>query len=272
MYQHLKLQSTFKDTLYRHMVSAAIFDFHWEVQIAALKFWRAVIQSVLADQGMLDGIFPPVTFSKTTRKIVTLNEAEVQKRLATTLENLANNGCLTALVKLLDEDMDVEIIESSLSVSLELQNILQQYKIKEVASITDGNSILTDNLLEVIEVDVEDSNGNVDETEEVTIKSDNVIDSILDSSDINLLSNIYDRHMKLQAENIKQENGCQPKMRLQKYVSPMLFLKHIGEQDYKSLIEEKRRWRDGIRNLSSLLDDILGIYECSEDVNDMDCY
>lgn len=44
MYQNTKMAAAVKQTLYEHMVSTAVTDFYWEAQIAALKFWRVVIQ------------------------------------------------------------------------------------------------------------------------------------------------------------------------------------------------------------------------------------
>lgn len=267
MYLNLKLEAPFKTRLYNHMVSNAISDFHWEVQIAALQFWKIIIKSLLADEGMLDGTFPSVTFSKGTRKIVTLNKDEIQKRLHKTLERLSLNGCLTVLVKLLQEDVDVDIMEYSLNISLEFCDILKQYNVTDVG-IT--NEVLTDNIEEVVSVETSPEIDS-DIGSEVVGDTDQVIDGILEANDINLLSSIYERHMRLQNESSNTENNL-PKIRFEKYVSPKLFLEYVSLRDYKSFIKDNRRWKKGIRNMSSLLDDILGIYECNEEVNDMDCY
>lgn len=80
-YVNQELSPRFQNTLYEVMLSAAIDDLHWEVQIAALNFWKCAIQNQLTYRGMIDRKFPPVTFSKEKRKIVILNKSEIQRQL-----------------------------------------------------------------------------------------------------------------------------------------------------------------------------------------------
>lgn len=63
------------------MSHAAVTDLHWEVKVNALDFWHNVLERHLMDQGVIDGSFPKITFSKENRKIVTLNEIEIKRRL-----------------------------------------------------------------------------------------------------------------------------------------------------------------------------------------------
>lgn len=77
------------------MAKTAVLDLHWEVKINALKYWNHVITSHLSDQGVLDGHFPKVTFSKENRKIVSLNETEIKRRLNKALDELAKQNCLS---------------------------------------------------------------------------------------------------------------------------------------------------------------------------------
>lgn len=254
------------------MVSNAISDFHWEVQIAALQFWRVVIKSVLADQGMLDGTFPLVTFSKETRKIVTLNEEEIRKRLAKALEELANIGCLTVLVKLINSEVDVEIMEHSLAISKEILDILKQYNFKDFPQMNGDNTILSEKLDEIVHND-DFSTPTEQGSDENCPRSDVVIEGILNSNDLNLLSNMYERHLKLQEATDEMKVTLRPIIRFRKYVAPKLFLSYISSGDFESVIEENKKWKKGIRSMSSLLDDILGVYEPEEEeVNNMDCY
>lgn len=78
----------------RAMITAAVFDLHWEVKKSALEYWKQFIKSHLSDQGVLDGHFPKVTFSKEHRKIVSLNETEIKRRLNKALDELAKQNCL----------------------------------------------------------------------------------------------------------------------------------------------------------------------------------
>jgi len=76
------------------MACAAVSDLHWEVKVNALEFWEKVIERQMSDQGMIDGVFPSVTFSKENRKIVLLTENEIRLRLNKVLVELARIRCL----------------------------------------------------------------------------------------------------------------------------------------------------------------------------------
>ena len=76
------------------MACSAVSDLHWEVKVNALEFWEKVIERQMSDQGMIDGVFPSVTFSKENRKIVLLTENEIKLRLNKVLGELARIRCL----------------------------------------------------------------------------------------------------------------------------------------------------------------------------------
>ncbi|XP_023944565.2 uncharacterized protein LOC112050516 [Bicyclus anynana] len=268
VYQNVKMTQNFRATIYEHMVCAALSDFHWEVQVTALKFWKIVIQSFLNDQGMLDGTFPPVTFSRETRKIVTLNDREIQRRLSRILDELSSIGCLTVLVKLLHEDTEVDIMEAALSISMELLDTLEKYKVPENLKPNENDPKTVDELLRQIKLDnFVNLNGDVDAAQNLA-KADNVIEGILKADDINLLANIYERHMSLDTDETEVKN----QIKLLKFASPYLFVTFLKSRDFKQVIEYKKNWKDGIKSLSSLLDDVLGIYEVNDEVNSLDCY
>lgn len=271
IYQNLKLTPDFKQCLYEHMVSSALSDFHWEVQISALKFWKIVLQSLLTDQGMLDGVFPPITFSRQSRKIVNLNETEIQRRLMQTMDELASIGCLTVLVNLLQDDTEVDIMDTSLSISLELLDILNRYKVPDQLKPKPGDPVSVNELAaNVKENDWPDSDEMAESSGEANT-SERVIDDIVNANDVNLLASIYERYMSLQGGE-KEPPKIQPKIKLTRLVSPYLFVNFVKGTDFKTVIEEKRKWKEGIRSVSSLLDDVLGIYEHNEEVNALDCY
>ncbi|XP_072931686.1 uncharacterized protein [Epargyreus clarus] len=271
IYQNTKLSSNFKRTLYEHMVTAALNDFHWEVQLTSLKFWRIIIQSLLNDQGMLDGTFPPVTFSRETRKIVTLNEKEIQRRLTRILDELSAIGCLTVLVKLLHDETELDIMECALSISYELLEILNTYKVPENLKQIEGEPATVDELLCQIKLPHLNSE-NVDQasSSNSTLVADNVIEGILNADDMNLLAQIYERRMNLQNE--EQEMPTINQTRLLKFASPYLFVSFLKSKDFEAVIEQKKNWKDGIKSFTSLLDDVLGLYEVKNDINSLDCY
>lgn len=225
-------------------------------------------QAHLTEQGMLDGIFPNVTFSKESRKIVTLNDKEIQKRLLRALDELSTIGCLTVLVKLLQDDVEVEIIDTALTVATELLDIINKYKVTDILPPPQKDQEV---LLDILSHIREDTSGPSEaDTEEIPNRTDEVIEGILNSNDINLLSNIYEEQMKLQSE--KCEVTVVPKIKLHENVTPTMFVNYCSSKDFKVTIEQKRQWNDGIRSLWSLLDDTLGIYDVTDEVNAMDCY
>lgn len=268
LYQNNKLCPGFDQTLYEHMASSALTDFHWEVQISALNFWKRVICSLLNGQGMLDGTFPPVTFSRETRKIVTLNEAEIQKRLLKILDELSAIGCLTVFVTLLHDQTEVCIMDATLNIAQELYDILKRYNVLELLTPNPGEITSVEELLGHIKEEKEGVDDNVEMSD--AQNSDNVIEDILNADDVNLLASIYERHMSLQGT--KTVAPLKPKIKLMKFASPYLFTNYFKNTDFKQIIDDKRKWNDGIRSFSSLLDDVLGLYEVNQEANSLDCY
>lgn len=94
-----------------------------EVKIRTLQFWKKVIDNCLASQGMIDGEFPKVTFSKNKRKIVLLNDEEIKRRLHKILEELNENGCLVVLSSALEDENDVQ--KAAMNV---MEIIIRQFK------------------------------------------------------------------------------------------------------------------------------------------------
>ncbi|CAF4845099.1 unnamed protein product [Pieris macdunnoughi] len=262
IYQNIKLDYTMKTALYEQFLNASLSDFHWEVQISALKFWRVVIHSLLGDQGMLDGTFPPVTFSIESRKIVTLTDKEIQKRLHKILDELASIGCLSILIKLLHEDTEVEVMELALSIANELLEILDKYRVPGFLRPSENDP----NIEEILTAEDNDLEEEDSDTKNL-IKSEDVIEGIINSDDMNLLTNIYERHMNLNNEPTEIR-----KRKFTKFATPYIFVVYMKSSNFKETIERKKNWKDGIRSLSSLLDDVLGIYEVNTEVNSLDCY
>lgn len=79
------------------------------VRKQSLQFWKNVIDHHLAIEGMIDGEFPEVTFSKDSKKIVVLTDTEIKKCLIKVMHKLSDAGCLAALkVALKDGNAEVE--------------------------------------------------------------------------------------------------------------------------------------------------------------------
>lgn len=111
------------------MATAATVDLHWEVKKKALDFWEEVISERLKNQGVIDGAFPEVTFSKEHKKIITLKEAEIHKRLNKVLAELSENGCLGVLMSAMRDDIDTEVVRRAVEVSRKFREFLEDYNL-----------------------------------------------------------------------------------------------------------------------------------------------
>lgn len=115
--------------IFEIMTTAATMDLHWEVKINALQFWDKIIWEHLTEQGMIDKNFPEVTFSKECRKIITLNDDEIKKRLNKVLNELNKIGCLNILTKIIQEDSDFEVVEKAIVITKNLVELLKKHKV-----------------------------------------------------------------------------------------------------------------------------------------------
>ncbi|KAJ8953909.1 hypothetical protein NQ318_019149 [Aromia moschata] len=131
LYEHQEDSPSTLSHFYDIMTHAATADLHWEVKVNALLFWEKVITFHLTHQGMIDGVFPKVTFSKEHRKIVTLNEHEVRKRLIQVLNQLSETGCLAVLVTAMRDDCDVEVIKAATKITDKFVRLLKDYRVRE---------------------------------------------------------------------------------------------------------------------------------------------
>lgn len=234
------------------MASAATHDLHWEVKVNALDFWQKVICNELSNQGMIDGAFPTVTFSKQHRKIVTLNEKEIQNRLNKVLLSLSDNGCLGVLLSTMQDKCDLPVAKKAVEITKKLSEHLKKY-----------NMLNGDTCMDVFQgpVDTYKTSNITIETNDTEL-SNSVIDSIVNCSDMNLLASVFQNQMQT-----NQMNGDVKDLKI---VKPDYFKSFIV-QDLDSLITERCSWLASVDDLNSLLDDILQSYE-DNDINNLDCY
>lgn len=114
---------------YDSMSYAATEDTSSNVRKNALQFWKIVIQKYLALQGMIDGEFPDVTFSKESKKIVILNDCEIGKRIVKVLHQLSEAGCLSVLKTAL-QDFKAEVCELAKNIVTDLYDLLKRYQVE----------------------------------------------------------------------------------------------------------------------------------------------
>lgn len=99
------------------------------VRKRTLQFWKNVIQRQLIVEGMIDGAFPEVTFSKESKRIVVLNDGEIKKRLVNVLYVLSRNGCLSVL-EIASQDCDQEVCGMARNIITDFDEILKKYDVE----------------------------------------------------------------------------------------------------------------------------------------------
>ncbi|XP_063240238.1 uncharacterized protein LOC134541035 isoform X2 [Bacillus rossius redtenbacheri] len=217
------------------MAAAATSDLYWEVKLGALCFWEKVIEQRLGDQGMIDGRFPAVTFSREDRKIVTLTEGEVRARIGRALEELGRLGCLQVLLSAV-HDCDLEVARKAAAVAASLSSLLAHHGLLPASEHGQARPARREETQRVARA----PGGSVTGTLHA---SDRVIEGIVRESDVDLLSRVFADRASVAA------------------VAPMAardFLSALGAVDLRQLVSERARWLDDCgEGLGCLLDDIL---------------
>uniref|UniRef100_A0A182K0F5 Uncharacterized protein n=1 Tax=Anopheles christyi TaxID=43041 RepID=A0A182K0F5_9DIPT len=363
IYANHKIQPQCLDSVFSVLAYAAANDLYWEVKINALQFWRLVMCRQFQHQGMIDGTFPAVTFSKEHKKIVTLTDREIQTRLMKVLNELSLRGCLGVLLACLGDDCDLGVVKETIAIIDKLMSHLNKYNFLDYyqvlllsgssfansttmkgdglaassassttqgASSTSSNPQLTSSSvgrLSVIDTnysevkpperssmetgalqnlapfdpatsaantstvgsgtiparqqrrnDADYNSGNVACS---TANADEIIDSIVNLNDMNLLSVTYNPHMTSVATAYGRQTGddcgCDETLRhsdlFRQYasVSAEEFLRRVKTLDLCSIVASRQQWLDNTESFGSLLDDVLFSYYAA-DVNEADCY
>lgn len=266
LYTYRKWPKQTIDDMTQVMAVTAVLDLHWEVKINALGFWKTFIHSHMTDQGMLDGIFPSVTFSKEHRKIVELNETEIKRRINKAMDEMAKQRCLGVLLATLKDESDFQVSKASSELINKCKTFLLRYKLIEpkpgASSSKDRStldSLYNKNTLSTAKC----------RTTEIFQDSSGVIDEIVNTTDMNLLSSIYKNSMKMECEYEKTD---QEKLQFVSCVTREDFLHTIFNSDIDGFIEERSRWlRTYTNSIDSVLEDILSLHQ-RKDANTMDCY
>ncbi|KAJ8977091.1 hypothetical protein NQ317_003645 [Molorchus minor] len=285
IFDHQCIPSSYLCNFYNVMTHAATADLHWEVKVKALRFWNEVITCHLVHQGYIDGTFPSITFSKEHRKIVTLNEPEVKKRLIKVLNQLSETGCLAVLVAALQDDCDVEVTKEATKITKDFIDLLKKYNVDDsnanmssppspvmaclnnppsvassaVASTSGDSQYHSMSPMSQISQSSQNDSPQAGSYEEM---ADSILDEIINSQDVNLLRGVYN------------ETDCFPvsclPMRNRRVITPSDFLK-FTYNDLEAYASKKTKWMNDMDDFGSLLDDILKEYD-DGDVNSMDCY
>ena len=287
------------DNIFSVLAHCAVNDLYWEVKVNALAFWRKVMCRQFQHQGMINGTFPAVTFSKEHKKIITLTEKEINLRLKKVLNELSLRGCLGVLLACLKDDGDLEVVRSTVSivdktmVYLNKYNYMEEY-LKSQATAKDAEKdsigklpVIDSNYSEFIKAGTKNSsvrnNADFSATTNVSVSaengelcktSDQVILGIINSNDLGLLSDTYKKNLNLEDCTTPCEMGKIDENLYKKYAltTGEDFLNFVTKTDLKKLVEEKSEWISNTEGFSTLLDDILLSFTSTDDANDLDCY
>ncbi|KAL0279262.1 UNVERIFIED_CONTAM: hypothetical protein PYX00_000864 [Menopon gallinae] len=268
LYESQSYRSNSLTSLYHTMGYAAVNDLHWEVKVNALFFWEKVIQKQFTDQGMIDGFFPSITFSKDNKKIVSLTADEIKLRLRKVLAELSNIGCLYVLITTLKDDYDFKVVQKSAQILTDLIEILKRYDLLEKQSVappsdkcsvkrkTSHEGSPEKKIVHTFPV------GGIEE-DEIT-KSNRIIQDIVNEFDVSLLENVYNPNRTINPSEIDNFSL--------KEIKPELFLNEIQNININSFLNAKRKWLLSREDdLNELLSDMLTLsVEC--ETNILDCY
>lgn len=114
--------------VYDCMKNIMVMEKKQQVKIAVMNFWMKVVDVVLRKQGMIDGAFPEVTFSKELKRIITFNTQKIKSCLSQALIELSDTGCLAAFVYVLKHETDDEVYKVAETHLDKLINQLIKYR------------------------------------------------------------------------------------------------------------------------------------------------
>lgn len=138
IYRTYKIPNAQFELIFPTMAHIAVNDLYWEAKVSALHFFRQVIVRQFKYNGVIDGAFPAMTFSKKHKKIVTLTPREIQLRIDLILEESTNRGALGVLLECLGDECDLEVVKSAHAIALRVQQFLNQYEYRKGPEATEA--------------------------------------------------------------------------------------------------------------------------------------
>lgn len=265
IYDSRVIPATLHGSIFSTLARAAVDDLHWEVRTKALAFWEVIIQQQIQHQGVIDGQFPTVTFSKEKKKIVNLTPTEITMRLTRILDELASRGCLGVLLACIDSDVDLAVVEATVPVINNLIKFLDKYDYwteirdqKRDEQQASPPSKINDTAQSTVESPEANASAN----------SDDIIQSIISSQDINLLAENYGNQLNVDAKESAIDVTYYKSFA---HVTAYVFVKTIKATDLNQLVRMRTDWIEQTESFTSLLNDML--YSLKMDnINDIDCY
>ncbi|XP_023169547.2 uncharacterized protein LOC111598508 [Drosophila hydei] len=275
IYDHRKIPSKYKNTLFSTLNYCVVGDHHWEVKVNALCFWRMEFNRQLNNQGMIDGAFPTVTFSKEHKKIVTLTTREIKLRVAKVLAEVQQYGYYGIILKCLHEEYAKEVLNIIVTGIKAMNDKLNEYDfeiiLNDIETLTQPVSTASSNASLTIEepMSIEPS---VDEAElsANADQADDIIESILNAQDMQLLENTFKKQMHF--DNVDTSKRHIDEFYYKQFaVSVREWKQEISKFDLDKLVKQQEEWFDCTDNLVCLLDDILNAIKRDDNMIS-DCY
>lgn len=279
IYDHRKIPSKYKNTLFSTLNYCIVGDHHWEVKVNALCFWKMEFQRQLKNQGMIDGVFPSVTFSKEHKKIVTLTEREIKLRLAKVLAEVQQYGYYGVVLRCLREEYALEVLKlivtgiKTMNKKLnecDFEIILSDIETLSPSINNDDPNFSRSSQTEPIVVDADDDDDVVTPGINQS-QAEVVIESILDSQDLQLLEKTFESQMQIN-EDVTQKRHIDEFYYKQFAVPVRQWREEVAKFDLEKLVVQQEEWFDCKDNLVCLLDDILNAIKRESDNVISDCY
>lgn len=279
IHENKKFAAADLNNIYCTMAHIAVNDLFWEVKVKALEFWHAVIKGQLAHQGVIDGNFPSVTFSKEKKKIVTLTEKEITSRLTRMLDDLSASGCLSVLLACMRDEDDLMVAKASVRVIKFLTEFLDKYtywqQLQESSQYqqfrSDADTAANANIsidTPTVNSKMEDE-GHAANVESELARSDAIIQTIVSAQDINLLSVAYENQMNVDVDAAAGHDGDEAKPSAN--VTAYQFLREVKAIELDDLVKSRTDWIAHTDSFSSLLNDMMYSLQVIP-ANEADCY
>lgn len=135
IFRHHKVPVLFQEKIYDCMIYAILKDGHNTVKLEALSFWDLVIKKELEHEGMIDGTFPAVTFSKVFKKIITFDDATIEMCLLRVLHRLGELGGLYVFLHIFETENNEEVINAAIKYITKFADLLTKYGIVHSSSL-----------------------------------------------------------------------------------------------------------------------------------------
>lgn len=274
------------DRIYSLLAYCTVNDLYWEVKTAGISFWTTFVCRQCAQQGMIDGKFPNVTFSIEHKKIITLNEREIAIRIDNILNDLSTKGCLGVFLACLNDDCDLEVVKLAIETTRTLKASLIKYNyLKDSQSSSASPPVQTTrSSIEITDTNFSEFSSppteklKLENDEQVNLTNgpltsnltdmDDILDGIVDADDVTLLASAYANQMNV---NNSKSSTIKDDYYKTYYVSVDEFLETIFKIDLDDLLLSKSHWITQTESFDSLLNDILLSFKNLSN-NDADCY